>query len=218
MKKYEKILVFDFETSGLDFKNDRVIEIGLSSCKFDKDNFKFIEESNYNEFLKIDFPLSSKITEITGISNEMLKDGKDEKEVSNYLYNILDENTLLIAYNIQFDYNFLVNMIRRNIDSNYQFKSDILDVMIIYKDHFTYPHKLNDAIKKFNIDFVQTHRALDDVRMTIEVLNRLFEKVNIVKYINVLGYNPNYGIKGEKIPNCKYLRQEGNKQEIYKAA
>ena len=60
-----KVIFFDTETTGLDFKESRIIELAMLIVEDGK-----IEE--YDEFINVGFDLPSKITEITGITDDML--------------------------------------------------------------------------------------------------------------------------------------------------
>ena len=103
--------------------------------------------------------------------------------------------------------------------------------MAYYKDWFgydgevnpddkkNYGHRLVSAIKNLKVDNAEnTHRALDDAKATYEVLRKLFgiKESNFSDYINVVGYNPKYGVSGEWVKTVTYIGQYGGKQEIKK--
>jgi len=68
--EYKSIVFFDLETTGLDPINDRIIEIGVLQV-----DFKTLTVTNeLNLLVNQDMEISEKITEITGITNEMLKE------------------------------------------------------------------------------------------------------------------------------------------------
>ncbi len=212
---YEYVFVFDFETSGLDFISDRVIELG--GILYKKENFEFKKVLEIDDLIKIDFLLPDKIKEITHITDDMLNEkGILEEELFYKLDNILSLNPLLVAYNLQFDINFIIQMFRRYQNRNYQLSLDVLDVMAIYKDFYSYPHRLESAVNTLNVDILNTHRALDDVKATVEVLKKLSKITSIDPFINVLGYNPKYGVNGERLKHVSYVPQYGNRREIVK--
>ena len=64
MITYERIIVFDLETSGLDFKKDRIIEFGAVILE-KNENDKFVEVSTINKLVNPGFKISEKITELT---------------------------------------------------------------------------------------------------------------------------------------------------------
>lgn len=214
--KYKKIVIVDFETTGLDYKKNHIIEIGMIVLEKNSSNkFDVLEE--YNKFIKIDYKLPQVIIDLTNITDEMLENqGIYEEEVATKLSSILDEQTLIMAYNLQFDISFLIEMLKR-YNKNYSFDIDCLDVMAVYKDRHPYPHRLKNAIETYNIDIQNTHRAIDDVKATFEVLKKMMlEKNNIECYINVLGFNQKYGVSGIRLNHIKYVAQYGGKKEIEK--
>lgn len=213
---HDYVLVFDLETSGLNFYKDRIIELGAVLFKRNDNTYEIIKE--IDDLVKINFSLSNEITNLTHITNDMLLNfGIYEEEIFNKLEEIFKLNPLLIAYNIQFDINFIIELFRRYSGVNYEMKLDVLDCMAVYKDYYPYPHRLESAVSTLNIEVLNTHRALDDVRATICVLDKLNSYIDIKKYINILGYNPKYGVSGERLKHVRYIAQYGNKKEILKA-
>lgn len=193
MLEHEKILVFDFETTGLNALRNQVIEVGAILYKKVMDSYVVAETLNL--LVKTDEPLDYKIIEITGITDAMLEtQGVSEEEMFYHLTALYDQQTLLVGYNIAFDLNFLQALWRKFKIRQYQITNDILDVMTVYKDRHKFPHKLDDAVAAYQVEVKNTHRALDDVRATFEVLSKMSqEQSNLNLYINVLGYNQKYG-------------------------
>ncbi len=217
MTNHKKILVFDFETTGLNPNDSQVIEIGAVLLKKEDERYHLLEELNV--LVQTNAPLPDKIIEITNITDAMLlRDGITEAEAFQRLSNLIDDETLLIAYNIQFDISFLQKMYEKFYRKNYLIPNDLLDVMAVYKDRHAYPHRLESAVAKYQIEAVNTHRALDDVYATFELLKTLKEEKNTIEhYVNKIGYNPKYGVSGVKLPHVMYVKQYGNKLEVEKA-
>lgn len=217
VEKYEHLIVFDFETTGLSPINDRIIEIGALLIERDGKNFKIKKE--FNCLIKQDKPLPEKIVEITNITDELLnKEGISESEAFHHFLNIYKKEALLVAYNLSFDYAFLVELFRRHFNDKEIFLyNDLLDVMAIYKDRHPYPHKLDNVVETYNITIPNTHRALDDVKATLMGLIKMKEERDtIIKYINVIGYNPRYGPPRYQAPHVSYVAHYGNRLEIEK--
>lgn len=222
MLKGKDILVFDFETTGLSATNDEIIEIG--AIRYTLVNGKYQIVSELQEILKTNVEISEKITEITGITKEMQNElGISQEEGFKKLNALIDKDTLLIAYNIQFDLGFLTTFYQKHYDKNYMINNDLLDIMAVYKDRNAWGAsviegwRLDSAVKKYNVSIVNTHRALDDVKATYEVMKELArEKPNLSKYINVIGVHPKYPMNGPKLPYVKYVPQYGGKLEIEK--
>lgn len=214
MTTYKKALIFDFETTGLSAYNDQIIEIGALSLNLVDGRFQIQDELSC--LVKASKPLSPKITEITNITDEMLaKEGITEEEAYKQLKKMYDKDTLLIAYNIQFDLGFLKALFRKFENPSFVILNDILDIMAVYKDRHKYPHRLENAVETYGVEMKSTHRALDDVKATYAVLKALQqEKSNIYHYVNKIGYNAKYGVSGERLPHVKYIAQYGGRLEI----
>ena len=212
----KKILFFDLETSGTDFYENNIIEFGATLYEISDDGCKLITE--VDEFVNIGYPIPAEIVKLTHITDEILENqGISEFDLYNIINNMIDEDTILSAYNIQFDINFLMALFRKYYKSDFIFSNPILDVLAVYKDRYYYPHRLKDAILHFDIDIANTHRAIDDIKATVLVLKALSDELpNIEKYINKVGYHQEYGIFGEKLPQVLYILQKGGQKEIEK--
>lgn len=220
MLKGKDILVFDFETTGLSATNDEIIEIG--AVKYTLVNGKYQITDELQEILKTNVLISEKITEITGIDQKMQDElGISQEEGFKKLSSLIDPDTLLIAYNIQFDLGFLTEFYHKHQDTNFYVKNDLLDIMAVYKDRNGWSAspvegwRLESALKKYSVDLPNSHRALDDVKATYGVMKELArEKGNLGIYINVVGIHPKYAMNGPKLPHVTYVPQYGGKLEI----
>lgn len=214
--KYEHILIFDFETTGLSYLDNNIIEIGAVLLKrTEEGQYKIVEELDV--LIKQAEPLPAKIVEITNITDELLaSEGISEEEAFLKLQKLHKKDALLVAYNLSFDYAFLTQLYRRQLNnSDVIITNDILDIMAIYKDRHPYPHRLENAVEKYQVEIKSTHRALDDVKATLGLLVKLInERDTIMKYVNVIGYNPKYGPAKFKAPHVTYVAQYGNRLEI----
>lgn len=217
MFRHKRVLLFDFETTGLNPQFEQIIEIGAILLEEHNGQYEVIEE--LSTLVESHKPLSPKIIEITHITDEMLlREGIDEALAFEKLFSLYqDENTLLIAYNILFDLSFLQALFRKYINPVYTIKNDILDVMAVYKDRHRYPHRLDQAVATYQVQVKNTHRALDDIKATYEALVKMNEELpNINKYVNKIGFNPKYGVKF-KLPHVTYIAQYGGRREIEKS-
>lgn len=214
MNKYKEIVIFDFETTGLSSLEDEILEIG--AIKLVNDNGEFVIKEELSEILLTTNEISEKITEITGITTQMQTDkGISQEEGFYKLSNMITKDTLLIAYNIQFDLSFLLAFYQRYYNKNYQITNDVLDVMAVYKDRHRFPHRLESAIEKYSINFPNTHRALDDCKATYAVLLAMKEERDVIsRYVNKIGFNKKYGVSGPRLPHVIYIPQYGGYLEI----
>ncbi len=119
-------------------------------------------------------------------------------------------NTLLLAYNAHFDLSFLFYLLLRDGDPCILKGKDKLDLLTVYKDRRSYPHKLCSAIEAYGLcgKVVNSHRAVDDVLATVEVMKAMEQEKNDLEYyVNLFGYNPRYGIGGKPIGSVTYKPQ-----------
>ncbi len=216
--KYDEILIFDLETTGLDPFKNKIIEIGAILLKKTPEGVYSINKE-LNVLIKQNEPLPEKIIEITGITDDLLNsDGISEAEAFKKFTELYNTEVLLVAYNLSFDYSFINELFRRHLNDRTLFiNNDVLDVMAIYKDRHQFPHRLESAVSKYNIVHESAHRAKDDAIATLRVLVKMIEERDTtLKYINVIGYNPKYGPNKYKSPYVSYVPQYGNRLEIEK--
>ncbi|WP_311537620.1 type I-E CRISPR-associated endoribonuclease Cas2e [uncultured Anaerococcus sp.] len=168
-------VVVDIETSGLDYKTDKIIEIGAV-----KTNSKGEILDDFSYIIKQDIKLNKEIVNLTGINEEDLADGKDEKEALEELIKFID-NYKLIGYNFSFDLKFLNNSLKQN--GIQEIRNQFYDLMDYVKKEnlFMKNYKLQTALNKYGIEHTQKHRALDDARITAMLsskVNEFLKKIN----------------------------------------
>lgn len=96
MLKYDEILVFDFETTGLNPLQSEIIEIGAILLK--KEGLEYVIKKELNVLIKQPTLLPEKIVEITNITDELLeKEGVVKSVAFEQFYELYTPNTLLIA-------------------------------------------------------------------------------------------------------------------------
>ena len=119
-------------------------------------------------------------------------------------------NTLLLAYNAQFDLNFLFHFLRPYDRVSVLRLPRFLDALTVYKDRRDYPHKLCNAIEAYALEdsAVNSHRAVDDARATVALLQAMAaEKNDLLRYLDLFGTHPKYGVSGRKISSVTYRTQ-----------
>ena len=164
-KQFDRIVVFDTETTGIEFGRDEIIELGAAA-------FSAEGETDCMDLLLRLSPgrtLPPFITQLTGITEEQLEqEGVEKADACEAFCNLLGggERTLLAAYNAQFDLNFLYHFLRPFGRADVLRAPRFLDVLTVYRDRRDYPHKLNDAITAYGLEdqAVNSHRAVDDAR------------------------------------------------------
>ncbi len=218
MLDHDRILLFDFETTGLNASYEQIIEIGAILLQKNLLG-EYETKSELSTLVMADKPLPSKITEITHITDAMLlRDGISQEEAFQQLLSMYTEDTLLVAYNIQFDLSFLLQFFKKYWNPAFTIKNDILDVMAIYKDRHRYPHRLDQVVATYQVETSNTHRALDDIKATYEAMIKMNQELpNLKKYVNIIGYNASYGVSGPRLPHVRYIAQRGGNREIEKS-
>ena len=103
--KYQAIVFFDTETTGLDPSVDQIIELAAVRITRNQAGFLVLDEK-MDAFVKLPEgqKLPDKIVELTHITDEMIqKDGVDATAAASTFNNLIRGRTLLVAHNAQFD-------------------------------------------------------------------------------------------------------------------
>lgn len=202
---YYHIVVFDLETTGLDHENDAIIDFGAAVYVPTQEGLKQVERINWLVHTKKEIP--KKITELTGIDNTMVnQNGVSEEALVNTFERLFMKKTLAVAYNLQFDISFVYSLMKKH-RPDFTLECDVLDLLVVYKDHYEYPHRLNDAIATFEIENENAHRAFDDAIATAQLMEKLSESIDLKAYINQIGFHEKYGLSGVKLPHVTYTKQ-----------
>lgn len=178
------LTVFDFETSGLDPEKERVIE--MAALKIHKG----VIVGSFNCFIKHPEPLSQKITELTGITDDDLKDGFEEDIAFKLLKQFMGNN-IIVAHNAGFDLGFL-HFSRMRL-FNQSFANSFIDTLTIARDRDVFPHKLTDLTTRYELEMEGAHRALNDVYGCYKLLQHFNKQEPVEDWINRLGYLSKYG-------------------------
>lgn len=209
-KEFDNVLVFDTETTGINSKKDEIIEIGIMKASFGEEQPIPEREEDLLIRLSAGRNLPPFITNLTGITDVMLRErGVEKGEACEILEPFFSGGrTLLVAYNAQFDLCFLYYFLHRFGKTSLLQGVKMLDAMTIYKDRRPYPHKLQNAIDAYGLKTQNTHRAVDDARATLELIYAMAaEEDDLERYINLFGYHPKYGVSGPRISSVRYVPQ-----------
>ena len=209
-EKFERIVVLDTETTGIDCKKDEIIELAAASVTPGG------IESEMDVFIRLSEgrTLPSMITQLTGITPEMLTQQGVEKweAAAQFAAAISHPNTLLVAYNAQFDLCFLYYFLAQFGMADVLKGAQMLDALTVYKDRRPFPHKLCNAVDAYQLKTQNTHRAIDDARATLELLTAMEEEEqDLERYVNLFGYNPKFGAPRPAIHSVTYLPQGYNR-------
>ena len=210
-EKYDRLVLFDTETTGLVYSRDEIIE--FAAVVLEQQNGKPVVVQEYDELITL-APGSfvpPMIQKLTGITDQDIRErGIPKTRVCCDIARMVQGNTLLLAYNAHFDLSFLFYMLLRDGDPAILKGKDKLDLLTVYKDRRSYPHKLCNAIEAYGLGdkVVNSHRAVDDVLATVEVMKAMEdEQDDLMRYVNLFGFNPKYGIDGKPIRSITYKPQ-----------
>lgn len=154
------IIAIDVETTGISPEKERIIEIGA---------FRPETGEIFRTLIQPGRPLPERITELTGITDDMLTDAPEEKEAIKQLLEFLGEDTILLGHNISFDHSFIVQAIRRCGFLEPQFYGiDTLKLSRVLCPELP-NKKLETMVEHFGLTNERAHRAFEDARVTVEV-------------------------------------------------
>ena len=159
-------IVLDIETTGLDPYFDEIIEI--CALKISGDNI--IDQ--YSTLIKPENPIDDFISELTGITNDMVENAPDIKCVLPIFLSFIGDS-IIIGHNIHFDINFIYDKCVDHLKM--YFGNDFLDTMRISRRLFPEisSHRLINLASEFNLVSKPTHRALSDCKCTHELYRYL---------------------------------------------
>ncbi|MBQ0065280.1 MAG: 3'-5' exonuclease [Firmicutes bacterium] len=177
---FDSFVAYDFETTGFSDKKDSPIEIGAIKVI----NGKIVESQEFlfQELIKpYRCKINKKITEITGLTNEDVKDAREMWEVMADFFEFAEDLPLIGYNNKAFDSKFLVRCGRY---CHKIIKNDNFDVLIYAKEILDRnSYKLGDVSASLGIDNPRAHRALADAVTTAKVYMKLKELDS--KYISL---------------------------------
>jgi DNA polymerase III subunit alpha, Gram-positive type len=166
-------VVFDVETTGLSAVYDTIIELAAVKIK----DGEIIDR--FESFANPHHPLSATTIDLTGITDDMVRDAPEINDVL-HDYAKWVEDDILVAHNASFDMGFL--------NAGYQkaglpkASNPVIDTLELAR--LLYPqfknHRLNTLAKKFDVELTQHHRAIYDAEATgyllLKMLKDAFEK------------------------------------------
>lgn len=161
-------VVFDIETTGLSAKNSEIIEIGAAKVM----NGKIVE--TYQSFARPNGKVPVRITEITGISDDMVRGSRPIEVVLNEFLSFADGATL-VAHNARFDMSFIDAACRKlGLEKDFS----VIDTLALARNLLTDLSRFNlKALSRyFKVDLTNHHRANDDAIATAKVFLHLIRK------------------------------------------
>lgn len=163
---------FDVETTGLNSKIDRIVEIGAVLFKNGK------VENEFSTLVNPGISISQKASSVNHITNEMLASAPSESEVYanliEFLGDALQGKTVMCAHNANFDFSFLCNTLSRlGYDANIEYL-DTLNISRKYL-HGLVNYKQPTIEKHFGLINNASHRARNDAENCGYILTKLLD-------------------------------------------
>ena len=172
--------VFDIETTGFHAGIDKITEIAVAKVR----DGKIIDE--FTCFVNPERPIPKEVQELTHITEEMVESAETIEQV---LPKFLEftKDSILVAHNSKFDMGFITHFAK---GQGLSVTNNVIDTLVIARELFeSYEnHKLGTIAKNLGIDLEGAHRAINDVRATVEVFVKMMEiakekNINIYDYI-----------------------------------
>ncbi|MDD6272165.1 MAG: PolC-type DNA polymerase III [bacterium] len=166
-------VVFDTETTGFNAGNgDVMIEIGAVKIK------DGVIIDRFDEFINPNCKLPNKITELTGITDDMLKDADSEEDVTRRFMSWVGDLPM-VAHNAKFDISF-VSMAMKKYSIG-EFNNTVIDTLELSRalDQGFARHSLSALVKRYNVYFDEDshHRADYDAEGTAQVFDKMLKKL-----------------------------------------
>jgi len=166
----DEFVIFDIETTGLSALNNKITEIGAVVYK----SGEILDE--FNMYVNPHVPIPKEITELTGISDETVKDAPDIAEVIPQFLTFIGDR-MLVAHNANFDVSFIRYACER---CGAEFTNSYLDTVSLsrYVNPELKRHRLDTLAEYFQLGNFNHHRASDDARMLAEIFRRMTDKLS----------------------------------------
>ena len=163
-------VAFDLETTGLYPRFDKIIEIGAVLMRSGK------EIQRYQTFVDPQCRLTREVSELTGITDEMLCGAPKIDEVLPALLKFIDDRPI-VAHNARFDLCFLTRACEQ---LGYNSSFTAIDTLILSQNLLPHlsKYKLDIVAKEFELGDFNHHRAADDALICGQIMEKLFHKLH----------------------------------------
>ncbi len=161
----EDYTVIDLEMTGLNVKTDAIIETGAVRVRGGE------IADTYSALIFTGRKLPERITELTGITPEMVRAGREPEAAMAEFFAFVGED-ILVGQNIIFDYSFLKQWA---VNHSFDFERRAVDTLKLARRFLPQEQKkdLAHLCEYFGVERERAHRALDDAVETFRVLERL---------------------------------------------
>ncbi len=167
IKMTESYVCIDLETTGLNPKRDKIIEIGAVRVEHNK----IVEK--WETFVNPNRKLEERVVELTGIHDNQLQQAPEIEEALPKLFELTNDMVLL-GHSVMFDYAFLK---KAAVDHKMSFERSGIDTLKIARKYLAglESRKLGYLCRYYGICH-NAHRALGDAEATVKLYRRLAEE------------------------------------------
>lgn len=169
----------DVETTGLDPAGNRIIELALVP-------FNMGECKAFTSLFAIGTPLPREISQITGITDEMLEGQPSFQEKIDEILTQIKKVPFVVAYNAKFDRPFVESEFARLNRALPDLQWLDPFVFICEFDRYKRGKKLGDAAKRWGVQLGQAHRAEDDAQAAGELMLKLAPTIGLDRLEDLL--------------------------------
>lgn len=180
----DDFVVFDIETTGFSPENNNIIEIGAVKVSGGKITDRFSEFVNPKE------PIPYRITQLTGITDDCVKDAPFISEVLPRFFEFA-KGSVFVAHNAGFDMGFIMNKAEKlHIEAEYSYLDTLSAARVLLPKMGKYT--LDSICKELKISLENHHRAVDDANATAEMFVKFVEMfsqkgISSLKEVNEFG-------------------------------
>lgn len=162
-------ICFDIETTGLSAARDKITEIGAVKVE------NGIITDKFSTFVNPEMPIPQKITQLTGITDEMVKDAPSQSEAVGAFLEFAGDN-VLVAHNAPFDTSFIAKACE---DMGREYNYTSIDTVAISRAILTDIKncKLDTVAKFLRLGEFNHHRATDDAEMLAKIFITLCRRL-----------------------------------------
>lgn len=162
-------ICFDIETTGLSAVRDKITEIGAVKVE------NGIITDTFSTFANPEMPIPQKITQLTGITDDMVKDAPSQSEAVGAFLEFAGDN-VLVAHNAPFDTSFIAKACE---DMGREYNYTSIDTVAISRAILTDIKncKLDTVAKFLRLGDFNHHRATDDAEMLARIFINLCQRL-----------------------------------------
>ena len=162
-------ICFDIETTGLSAARDKITEIGAVKVE------NGIITDTFSTFANPEMPIPQKIIQLTGITDDMVKDAPSQSEAVGAFLEFAGDN-VLVAHNAPFDTSFIAKACE---DMGREYNYTSIDTVAISRAILTDIKncKLDTVAKFLRLGDFNHHRATDDAEMLARIFINLCQRL-----------------------------------------